>query len=161
MPGQIPIMMGPPQPVKNNNWLWGAIIVCAILYGLYYIGQHDKTDQGQNPPAQNQPPAGGGGGDQAVVQAQKFINASYNAVSGYVQVSQAEWVNGSNIAIAAAGLGCEQLDANGQGVAQDSVTLTGPAQPGQTVTLPTFQIGTVAQGAAKVNCKITAVTPAN
>ncbi len=93
--------------------------------------------------------------------AQQFLNPSYNAVNGYVQVSQAQWLNGSNTAIAAAGLGCEQLDANGQGLTQDQVTLTGPAQPGQTLSLPTFQIGAVAQGAAKVDCKITAVTPAN
>lgn len=158
MPGQIPIMMAPPPPAKSNNWLWGVIIVGAILYGLYYIGEHDQQNQGQNPPVQNQP---GGGGDQAIVAQQQFLNPSYNAVNGYVQVSQAQWLNGSNTAIATANLGCEQLSSSGQGLTQDTVTLTGPAQPGQTVTLPTFQIGAVAQGAAKVNCKITAVTPAN
>jgi hypothetical protein len=95
------------------------------------------------------------------VAAQQFLNPSYNAVNGQVQVSQAQWLNGSNTAIATAGLGCEQEDANGQGLTQDQVTLTGPAAPGQTLSLPTFQIGAVAQGAAKVDCKITAVTPAN
>jgi hypothetical protein len=58
-------------------------------------------------------------------------------------------------------LGCEQTDANGQNLTQDSVTLPGPAPAGGTVNLPTFSIGAEAQGAAKVDCKITAVETEN
>jgi hypothetical protein len=156
-------MGAPPQaPASNNNWLWGVIIVGAILYGLYYIGTHDQPATGTTPAPQTQPGAPGqGGANQALVAQQQFLNPSYNAVNGYVQVSQAQWMNGSNVTIQSATLGCEQLDANGQGLAQDPVTVTGPAPAGQTVTLRTFQIGAVAQGAAKVNCGFTAVTPAN
>jgi hypothetical protein len=53
------------------------------------------------------------------------------------------------------------MDANGQNLTQDNVTLTGPAPAGGTVNLPTFSIGAAAQGAAKVNCKITAVETEN
>ena len=152
--GQIPVMMGVPpgtEPAKKNTLLY-VIIAAAILYGFYYIGNHD---QNQNPgPAPQTQPGGGGGGNQAVVAAQKF-DGNYNAVNGQIQVTGGTWSNGSNIAVAAVKLGCEQIDANGQGLAQDTVTLTGPAPPGGTVTLPTFSIGAEAQGAAKVNCKIT------
>jgi hypothetical protein len=172
MPPQFPppIVMGMPpgaQPASKNPVVW--LIVAAVIFGFWYIGTHDKdnTTPGTAPTTQTQPGPGGGGGGggggntQALVAAQQFLNPSYNAVNGQVQVSQAQWLNGSNTAIATAGLGCEQEDANGQGLAQDQVTLTGPAAPGQTLSVPTFQIGAVAQGAAKVNCKITAVTPAN
>lgn len=172
MPPQFPppIVMGMPpgaQPASKNPVVW--LIVAAVIFGFWYIGTHDKdnTTPGTAPTTQTQPGPGGGGGGggggntQALVAAQQFLNPSYNAVNGQVQVSQAQWLNGSNTAIATAGLGCEQEDANGQGLTQDQVTLTGPAAPGQTLPLPTFQIGAVAQGAAKVDCKITAVTPAN
>ena len=160
----IPVMAMPPAaPAKGNTWLWGVIIVGGILYGLYYIGTHNQQNPGQTPTPQAQPgqqPGGQGNPNQAVIQAQRFTG-SYNAVNGTVQVTQGQWLNGSNVPLAAARLGCEQLDANGQGLTQDQVTLTGPAQPGQTVTLPTFSIGAEAQGAAKVNCQITAVETVN
>jgi len=164
-PGQFPVIMGvPPAPAGNKNTLMYVVLAAAVLYGLYYIGTHD---QAQNPPAtapQAQPgqqPGGQGNQNPAVIAAQKFSEGGYNAVNGQVQVTQGQWLNGSNIALAAAMLGCEQMDSNGQNLAQDQITLTGPAQPGQTVTLPTFSIGAVAQGAAKVNCKITAVETVN
>jgi hypothetical protein len=157
----------PGAPPANKNTMMYLVLGAVALYGLYYVGTHD---QAQNPPApttQTQPgqpgqqPGGQGNQDQAVVAAQKFTEAGYNASNGQIQVTQGQWLNGSNIALAAAMLGCEQMDANGQNLAQNQVTLTGPAQPGQTVDLPTFTIGAEAQGAAKVNCKITAVETTN
>ncbi|MGD0347179.1 MAG: hypothetical protein ABSA85_10510 [Terracidiphilus sp.] len=154
-PGQIPVIMGAPpgaQPANKNTLLY-VIIAAAALYGLYYIGTHNQTP-GTTPAPQTQP-GGQGGGNQAVIAAQKFTG-SYNAVNGQIQVSQGQWINGSQIAIAAVKLGCTQLDGNGQTLTQDPpVTLTGPAPPGGTVSLPTFSIGAEAQGAAKVNCQIT------
>lgn len=160
----MPVIMGaPPAAPAGNKTAVYVVLAAAILYGFYYIGTHDQNqNQGTAPAGQTQPaPPGPGGNNQAIVAQQQFLNPSYNAVNGYIQVSQAQWMNGSNVALAAAGLGCEQLDANGQGLAQNQATLTGPAQPGQTVAVPTFQLGAVVQGAAKVNCTITAVTPAN
>jgi hypothetical protein len=158
----------PVAPAGNKNTLMYLVLGAVALYGLYYLG---TRDQAQNPPApapQTQPgqqpgqqPGGQGNQNQAIIAAQQFTEAGYNAVNGQIQVTQGQWINGSNVALAAAMLGCEQMDGNGQNLAQDQVTLTGPAQPGQTVTLPTFSIGAVAQGAAKVNCKITAVQTEN
>jgi len=158
--GQIPVIMGAPpgaEPAKKNTLLY-VIIAAAVLYFFYYRGTHDQTP---DTTPQTQPGGGGGGGDQAVIAAQKFTG-SYNAVNGQIQVTQGQWINGSNVALAAVKLGCEQLDANGQALTQDPpITLTGPAPPGTTVTLPTFTIGAEAQGAAKVNCAITAVETEN
>jgi hypothetical protein len=171
MPPQFPspIIMGAPpgaQPASKNPLTW--LVVAGVIFGLWYIGTHDKNNQnpGTTPTPQTQPGGGGGGGggnqNQAIIAAQKFTEGGYNAVNGQIQVTQGQWINGSNVALAAAQLGCEQLDANGQNIAQNPpVTLTGPAPAGGTVTLPTFSIGAVAQGAAKVNCKITAVETEN
>jgi hypothetical protein len=167
-PGQIPVIMGAPPgalPEKKNTLLY-VVIGAAVLYGLYSIGTHN---QNQNPgtaptpqtqPGGQQPGGGGGGGSQAVVQAQQFTG-HYAAANGYIQISQGEWLNGSNVPLAAAELGCVQVDANGQNLTQNQATLPGPAQPGQTVAIPTFQLGAEAQGVAKVNCAITAVAAAN
>lgn|SRR5208337_5167753 len=173
MPPQYPppIVMGAPpgaQPATKNPLTW--VIAAAVIFGLWYIGTHDKDSQnpGTTPPAQTQPGPGGGGGgggggdqNQAIIAEQKFTEGSYNAVDGQIQVTQGQWLNGSNVTLAAAMLGCVQMDANGQNLTQDQVTLTGPAAPGATVNLATFSIGAAAQGAAKVNCKITAVETQN
>ena len=174
MPPQFPspVIMGAPPgaPAAGKSPLmW--LVAAGVVFGLWYIGTHDQNQTpGTTPTPQTQPgqqPGGGGGGggggnqNQAIIAAQTFTEGGYNAVNGQIQVTQGQWLNGSNVALAAAELGCEQMDANGQNLAQDQVTLTGPAQPGATVTLPTFSIGAEAQGAAKVNCKITAVETAN
>jgi len=165
-------MGAPPgaQPASKNPLLW--LVAAGVIFGLWYIGTHDKDNTqnpGGTPTGQTQPGPGGGGGggggggnqNQAIIAAQKFTEGGYNAVNGQIQVTQGQWQNGSNVPLAAAQLGCEQMDANGQNLTQDQVTLTGPAAPGATVTLPTFSIGAAAQGAAKVNCKITAVETEN
>jgi len=168
MPPQYPqpIIMGAPPgapPAGKNPLTW--LIVAGVVFGLWYVGTHDSNNP--TPTPQTQPGTGGGGGggggnqDQAVVAAQKFTEGGYNAVNGQIQVTQGQWINGSNVPLQAAQLGCEQTDANGQNLTQDNVTLTGPAPAGGTVTLPTFTIGAEAQGAAKVNCKITAVETEN
>jgi hypothetical protein len=177
MPPQYPppVIMGVPpgaQPANNNNKILYIVLAAAAAYGIYYIHNQNPTPA-PTPTPQTQPgqqpgpgPGGGGGGggggdNQAIVAAQKFTEGGYNGVNGQIQVTQGQWLNGSNVPLAAAELGCEQMDANGQNLTQDQVTLPGPAQPGQTVNLQTFSIGAEAQGAAKVNCKITAVETQN
>jgi hypothetical protein len=192
----IPVMTMPPAaPAKGNTWLWVAIVVAAVLCGLYYIGTHDKQNPGPTPTPQGQPgtpgpqgqpgtptpqaqpgqqpgfpqqqpanpgqqPAGQGGANQALVAAQEFAGR-YDGVNGYIQISQAQWRNGANVAIQTATLECIQYNAAGQSITQTQTTLRGPAQPGQTLSFSPFQIGAEAQGVAKVNCGIVAVTPAN
>jgi len=166
--------MGPPPtaPAANKNTLMYVVLGAAVLYGLYYLGTHDQAQNPPTPAPQTQPgqqpaqppaPQPGAPGDpnQALVAQQQFTEGAYNGVNGQIQVTQGQWINGSTVALASAMLGCEQMDANGQNLAQDQVTLTGPAAPGATVNLATFSIGAEAQGAAKVNCKITAVTTEN
>jgi hypothetical protein len=157
----------PVAPPANKNTLLYVVIAAAALYGLYYLGTRNQNQTpGTAPQTQpGQQPGGGGGGggnqNQAIIAAQQFTEGGYNNVNGQIQVTQGQWLNGSNIPLAAAMLGCEQEDANGQNLAHDQVTLTGPAAPGATVTLPTFSIGATAQGAAKVDCAITAVETTN
>jgi hypothetical protein len=210
----IPVMTMPPAaPAKGNTWLWVVIVGAAVLYGLYYIGTHDKQNPATTPTPQTQPgtpgpqgqpgtptpqgqpgmpgpqgqpgtptpqaqpgqqpgfpqqqpanpgqqPAGQGGANQALVKAQQFVGR-YDGVNGYIQISQAQWRNGANVAIQTATLECIQYTAAGQPITQMQTTLRGPAQPGQTLSFSPFQIGAEAQGVAKVNCGIVAVTPAN
>jgi hypothetical protein len=183
----IPVMTMPPAaPAKGNRWLWIVIVAGAVLYGLYYIGTHDQkqnpspaptpqtqpgtpTPQGQpgpqaqpgTPAPQAQPGAPApGGANQALVAQQQFAGR-WDGVSGYIQISQAQWKNGSNVTIQTATLECVQYAASGQTITQNQTTLNGPSQPGQTITIPTFQMGAMAQGLAKVQCGIVGVTPAN
>jgi hypothetical protein len=188
-PGQIPIVMGvPPQaPAKGNGWLWGGIAVVVVV-GLYYIGTHNQpnqqtpsqtpapqvqpaapgpqaqpqtqpAEQPQQPSEQPQQPAAQGGGNQALVQAQQFAGR-WDPVNGYVQVSNAQWRNNSNLAMQSATLECVQYAQSGQPITQTRNTLNGPAQPGQTITFPTFTMGEMQQGLTKVQCGIVGVVPA-
>ncbi|MGB0082499.1 MAG: hypothetical protein WBP90_13320, partial [Terracidiphilus sp.] len=169
MPPQFPppIIMGAPPgtPTAGKNPLtW--VIVGAVIFGLWYIGTHDK-DNDQNPggapTTQTQPgPGGGGGGDQnqAIIATQKF-SGSYTESNGEVEVVQGRWQNGSNVAVASVTLACEQMDANGQNLAQSTKTLDGPAPPGAIQNVPTFSIGAAAQGVAKANCAITGAQTQN
>ena len=157
-PGQIPIVMAGPQmaPQKSRNTLLWVAVVCAVLYGLYYIGSHNQNRQTQTGPDPKQQ----SGQDQAILQAQQFTG-NYDSVNGYIQISQGIWRNGSNVALQSAKLQCAQISASGQSLTQNQTTLNGPAGPGQTISFPSFQIGTEAQGVSKVNCNIVEVDTAN
>jgi hypothetical protein len=132
------------------------LIAAGVIFGLWYIGTHDNntTTPGTTPPGQTQP---GGGGDQAVIAAQKFT-ASFNEVDGQVQATQGQWVNGSNVTVASITLTCEQMDNNGQNLAQSTNTMTGPAPPGSTNSVSTFSLGAAAQGVARAKCTVTGAT---
>ena len=157
-PGQIPIIMGVPPmaPPKSRNTLLWLVIVCAVVYGLYYMGKHDQNQQTQSGTNHKQLSEQ----DQAILQAQQFTG-NYDSVNGYIQISQGLWRNGSNIALQSAKLRCEQVSASGQSLMQNQTTLNGPAGPGQTISFPVFQIGAVAQGVSKVNCDIVDFDAAN
>jgi hypothetical protein len=181
-------MMGQPPvaPAANNNNILYVVLAAAALFGLYYVhnqGQNPGTapapqtqpgnpaqqpaNPGQQPenPAQQPENPGKKQGvqwnqNQAILQVQQFTG-SYNAVNGYIQVSQGQWHNGSNIALAAARLQCTQKSAAGQALTQIQTTLVGPAQPEQTVAVPAFMLGAEAQGAQKVDCAFLAVVTEN
>jgi hypothetical protein len=82
-------------------------------------------------------------------------------VNGVIQITQAQWRNGSNVIVQAAELECIQYGQNNQPLSQLTSVLKGPAQPGQTITLQPFQLGAEAQGVANMKCGIVAVQTAN
>ena len=134
-----------------------------------YPGQQPGGYPGQQPTGypQQQPggypgqqPGGQGGANQALVQAQQFAWKGQPS-NGQIQITQAEWRNGSNVTIQAAQLECIQYGANNQPLSQLTKVLNGPVQPGQTINIQPFTLGAEAQGAANMKCGIVAVQPAN
>jgi hypothetical protein len=114
---------------------------------------------GAGPQAQPGGPQGPGTNNQALVQEQEF-DWKGQPQNGYVEITQSEWKNNSNVTMQSATLLCAQLTAQNQVMATNQVTLNGPLPPGQAMTFPAFQIGQLAQGVSNVKCAIVAVTPA-
>jgi hypothetical protein len=126
-----------------------------------YPGQQPTGNPGQQPGGNpGQQPGGQGGANQALVQAQQFAWKGQPA-NGQIQITQAEWRNGANVAIQSATLECIQYGQNNQPLSQLTTTLNGPVQPGQTINIQPFTLGAEAQGVANMKCGIVAVTPAN
>lgn len=178
----------PQAQSKGKGWLWGLIIVGAVLYGLYYIGTHKQPTAGQPgatpaaTPAQ-QPGAtpataptpsdapqpgtavqpgdpGPGGPNATLVQLQSFAG-QYRGFNGSVQIYDARWTNRSNATILSAILECDQYAANDAVLAQNRTTLNGPVRPGGTGTYNPFFMGAELQYTKYVNCGVVAVNPAN
>ncbi len=191
-PGQIPVVLGaPPAPAKKGGgWIWGLLIVAAVLYGLYYIGSHNPppgqggtqpagtapqpgiapsaTPVAQNPGAAPGPAApvqpndpGPGGPNEALVQMQSFAG-SWRAANGYVEIYNAKWTNRSNVNLSAAVLECDQYAQNGEVLSQQRANLTGENHAGGSwVPNNSFTMGQIVQGLNNVNCGIVGVTPAS
>lgn len=182
-PGAVPIMAMPQAQSKGKGWLWGLIIVGAVLYGLYYIGSHNQPTAGQPgatpaqqpgaTPAATPPPSGApqpgtavqpgdpgpGGPNATLVQLQSFTG-SYRGYNGSVQIYDGKWVNRSNVTIVSATLECDQYAANDAVLAQNRTTLNGPVQPGGTGTYNPFLMGDALQYTKYVNCGVVEVKPA-
>ncbi|MGA9060541.1 MAG: zinc ribbon domain-containing protein [Terracidiphilus sp.] len=190
-PGQppIPVIMGPPpaQP-KHRGWIW-AVIIVAVLGGLYYIGTHNQQTPAGTAPAQpggnpaqpgGQQPGGapaqpggqqpGGapaqpGNNAALAKQQSFTNGQPYTSNGYLEIPSGKWINNSNVSIQSATLECDQNDSSGNVLAEMRDTLTGPnnapVQPGTTVTFNTLQMGSVANSTSRVVCAIVHVKPAS
>jgi hypothetical protein len=161
-PGQIPIVTMPQPVPKSHGWIWGAIIVVGILYGLYYIG---KNDQNQTQPGAAPQPAGTQpGGPNATLLRQQIFTSQWRVTNGDVQIYNQLWENRSTVAVASATAECDEVDQNGSVLAQKSIDLSdqtgGAVQPGHTLTFDPLDIGQAVQGLSKVNCGIVAVTPA-
>ena len=116
-----------------------------------YPGQQPGGYPGQQPGGQGQ-----GGQNQALVQAQQFAWKGQPS-NGQIQITQAEWRNGSNVTIQAAEMECIQYGANNQPLSQLTKVLNGPVQPGQTINIQPFTLGPEAQGVTNMKCGIIAV----
>jgi hypothetical protein len=189
--GPIPILtMAPPTPVKGRRWLWGVIVVFAILYGLYSIGKHNQQTapaqpgeaptQGQAPiqgqpatpsqpgvPSQpgaypeQQPGIPGETENNAALVRLQLFGGRWDPVNGSILISQGRWTNNANVVVQSATLECVQFAANGSVLTQSQTRLNGPVQPWGTSYFGTFQMGPIVQNLAKVNCGIVSVTPAS
>jgi len=141
-PGAIPIAMIQPQaPPKRGGWIKALLVIALVAAVGYYFVKHlpsSSTD-----PAANA----------ALTKLQTF-DAHWQAIYGFVQVSNGKWTNNATIAIDSATLECDQYDSNGTDLAQMRTTLNGPIQPGASETFNPFQMGAVAANVYKVTCTI-------
>ena len=140
-PVPIPIMMPSPAPAKGSSLKWIVLVLVVVAGGLYY--NHNRNHQQH----------------QALAQAQQFIG-NWDNVNGFVQISQGQWRNGSNVIIQSATLECAQIAQGGQTISSFDTKLNGPAQPGQTVIFSPFQVGQMAQGVSKLQCNVIDVNTA-
>ncbi len=147
-PGTIPITVAMPQqaPAKHGGLVW-ILIVLAVLGAGYYYSTKPK------PPAPADPNA------KAALIKQQAFDAHWQAVNGFVQVSNGKWTNNATVAIQSSTLECDQYDSSGTDLAQMRTTLNGPVQPGNSTTFNPFQMGAVATNVNRVTCTIVHVKP--
>jgi len=113
----------------------------------------------QQPGVPGQPGGAGQSGDNAALVKMQMFGARWDPVNGNIQISQARWTNNANVIIQSATLECVQFAANGAVLTQRQTTLNGPVQPRGTFYFGPFQMGSIVQNLAKVNCGIVGVTP--
>jgi hypothetical protein len=148
-PGAIPIaVMQPQAPPKHGGWMKTLLVIAVVVGVGYYFVKH-------LPPSPADP-----GTNAALTKLQAF-DAHWQAVYGFVQVSNGKWTNNANVAIASATLECDQYDSNGRDLAQMRTTLNGPIQPGASANFNPFQMGAVATNVYKVTCTIVHVKTGN
>jgi hypothetical protein len=142
-PGAIPIAVAmPPQAPAKRGGMMGTLLVLAALAGGYYYYMQRKTP----PPP---PPA-----DNAALTKQQAFDAHWDAVDGFVQISNGKWTNNATVPIESSVLECDQYNLVGADLAQMRTTLNGPLQPGATSNFNPFQMGAVATNVNKVTCTI-------
>jgi hypothetical protein len=137
-------------------WTW--IVVIALAAGGYYYYTHKAPAAPATPPATPAPaaPAPAAGANAALAKLQVF-NAHWQAVSGFVQISNGVWTNNATVPIQSSTLECDQYDANNNNLDQMTTTLNGPVQPAANVTFNPFNMGAVATNMNHVTCTITHV----
>lgn len=163
---------GTEAPATSGGKMWTWIAIAAILL-LGYSYLKNKTATATPPAAPAQPagtapagaPAQQGTAGQPVtsgpVLQQQTFAGHWQAIYGFVEVTNTSWTNHSAAAMQSATLECDQYSANGSLLSQMRTTLNGPVQPGGTGTFNPFQMGSVSTYMSRVNCFIVAVTPAN
>ena len=164
-PGAIPVAMPmPPQaPAQSGNKMWTWIVVAVLAVGGYYYYTHRAPAAPAATPAATPPaaPAPGaptpGAGDNAALAKLQVFNAHWQAVSAFIQISNAVWTNNATVPIQSSTLECDQYDANNNDLDQMSTTLNGPVQPAANVTFNPFNMGAAAANMTHVTCSITQV----
>lgn len=169
-PGPIPVGVAIPQQAQQKKGLtMGTVVVLIALavggyyyYTHYYERDHPAASQtpGQTPPAgPAQPPGpaqpnGPQSGGAAALGKQQAFDAHWQAVNGFIQLSNGKWTNNASVAVQSATLVCQQLDAAGNDLDEMRTTLNGPVQPGGTDTFDPFNVGAVASNLSRVSCTI-------
>jgi hypothetical protein len=140
-PGPIPIAIAVPPAQAKHGGRWGSIILLLALGGAGYYYYTHRT-----PPA---PPV-----DNATLTKQQAFDAHWDAINGFIQISNGKWTNNSQVPVQSATLECDQYDAAGTNLDQMRTTLNGPLQPGATDNFNPFQMGAVANNLNRVTCSI-------
>jgi hypothetical protein len=155
--------MPPQAPAQSGNKMWTWIVVAVLAVGGYYYYTHRAPAAPAATPAATPPaaPAPGaptpGAGDNAALAKLQVFNAHWQAVSAFIQISNAVWTNNATVPIQSSTLECDQYDANNNDLDQMSSTLNGPVQPAANATFNPFNMGAAAANMTHVSCTITRV----
>ena len=153
-PGAFPyaVIQPPPQP-KRGGAIWTILIIAALIGGGYYYAHIPKPPA---PPGPNPPSA-----PSSALVSQEAFDAHWQAVNGYIQISNGKWTNNATVPVQSSTLECDQYDSGGSDLAQMKPTLNGPVQAGSYATFSPFQMGAVTVNVNRVTCTIVGVTPTN
>ena len=142
-PGAVPIAVAVPQAQKHGG-VTGLVVLLVLIAGAGYYYYTHKT-----PPTPAKPAV-----DNITLAKQQTFGAHWNAINGFIQISNGKWTNNSQYPVQSATLECDQYDVSGTDLDQMRTTLNGPLQPGATDTFNPFQMGAVANNLSSVTCTI-------
>jgi hypothetical protein len=158
-PGAIPYAVAaPPPPAKKSGTMWTVIIIAALVGGGYYYSHQPTPTPTPTPAPAPGPTPGPNPPPSSPLLSQEAFDAHWQAVNGYIQISNGKWTNNANVAVQSSTLECDQYDAAGSDLVQMKTTLNGPVQAGGYATFTPFQMGAVTVNLNRVTCTITGVT---
>lgn len=140
--------------------MWTVIIIGVLAIGGYQYWHH-PVPPGPTPTPNPAPPNPGPTPPSAALLSQEAFDAHWQAVNGFITISNGKWTNSANVPVQSSTLQCDQYDANGSDLVQMKKTLDGPVQAGSYVTFDPFQMGAVTVNLNRVTCTITGVTLTN
>jgi hypothetical protein len=159
-PGAVPAPI-PPQAPANSGSPWTKIIIVGALVaaGYYYYNNRTPASTPATPgtpaaPATPGAPAAAPPALNAQLAKQQSFAAHWQAVNGFIQISNGAWTNSSIVPIQSATLECDQYATNGTDLAQFRMTLNGPVPAGTVSNFSPFQMGEVALNMNSVTCTI-------
>jgi hypothetical protein len=155
----IPVVIQAPPPAKRGGMTWVVIGVVALLVGGYAYKKYKPATNGDGTPSGA--PSQTGPQDPATLVREQNFSGHWQAVYGFVDLTNTSWTNHAPVAMQSATLECDQYSANGTQLSQFQTRLNGPVQPGTTVTFNPFQMGSVSTYMTRVTCSIVAVVPAS
>ncbi len=162
-PGSIPYAVAiPPPPAKKSGTMWTVIIIGVLAIGGYQYWHHPVPPVSTPTPNPGPtPPNPGPTPPNPALLSQEAFDAHWQAVNGYITISNGKWTNNANVAVQSSTLECDQYDAGGSDLVQMKTTLNGPVQAGGYATFSPFQMGAVTVNLNRVTCTITGVTLTN